>query len=218
MTILSESQVRVLKLLSQEKVITDNFYFGGGTVLAEYYLHHRHSEDLDFFCLDVFEPSDVMIVLKKIKKEADIISIRHEQSFNRNLFFLETEDEIIKTEFTYFPFERIEVGNKMGGIDVDSLKDIGVNKVFTIFSNPRSRDFIDLYCILQKESSWKLEDLAKLAQIKFDTYLNPVQLGAQYLRVEEVKDYPRMLIDLKHDTWQKFFVDEAKKLKKEVLK
>ena len=48
-TILTERQRQLLNLLSQESYIQQNFYLSGGTALAEYYLHHRLSEDLDFF-------------------------------------------------------------------------------------------------------------------------------------------------------------------------
>ncbi len=53
-TILSENQARILNLLASEKVITDNFYLSGGTALAEFYLLHRLSEDLDFFSPNEF--------------------------------------------------------------------------------------------------------------------------------------------------------------------
>ena len=48
-SILSENQKKFLKLLSEEKSICAHFYLTGGTALAEFYLHHRLSEDLDFF-------------------------------------------------------------------------------------------------------------------------------------------------------------------------
>ncbi|MEW5692252.1 MAG: nucleotidyl transferase AbiEii/AbiGii toxin family protein [Candidatus Hydrogenedentota bacterium] len=33
-----------------EKFFTQKFYLTGGTALSEFYLKHRISEDLDFFC------------------------------------------------------------------------------------------------------------------------------------------------------------------------
>lgn len=216
MMILSTKQQQLLEILSKESAITSNFYFSGGTVLAEYYLQHRYSEDLDFFCVEVFEPVDISVVFKKIQKEAGISRVHYEQSFNRNLFFLETDKEIIKTEFTYFPFPRIEFRKDRGELQIDSLVDIAVNKVFTIFQNPRSRDFVDLYCILQKKD-WILAELIEKAQIKFETYIDLIQLGAQFVRADELKDYPRMLVDLKPKIWQEFFLKEAMKFKKEIL-
>lgn len=216
-SILSKNQKNILNLLSGEKNISDNFYLGGGTALAEWYLHHRLSEDLDFFSEIEFEPQSVSVILKKLQKPAGILKVEYIQSFNRSLFFLELEKDKIKTEFTFFPFPRIEKKTKIGELYIDSLLDIAVNKIFTIYQKPRSRDFIDLYCILQKEKSWTLDELTKKAQIKFDNHLDPIQLGSQYIKVKELKDYPKMLINVDENAWQDFFIEEAKKLKDQII-
>ncbi len=216
MSILSKNQSRLLSALSGEEIVCDNFYLTGGTALAEFYLGHRLSEDLDFFSENEFPAESISIVLRKIQKEALVKSVRYEQSFNRNLFFLETENEEIKTEFTYFPFERIEKKKKIGNLYIDSLIDIAVNKVFTIYQNPRSRDFIDLYFILKKEN-WDIKDLVKKAQIKFDHHINYLQLGAQLTKCLELKDYPRMVIKVDEKEWQDFFINQAKEFDGEVL-
>ena len=217
--ILSTNQRNLLAIISKDKLICDNFYLTGGTALAEFYLRHRLSEDLDFFSENEFEPQDISIFFKKVKKEGKIKNVEYQQSFNRNLFFLNLIDgDKIKAEFTYFPFARIEKKEKIGNLHIDSLLDIAVNKVFTIYQNPRSRDFIDLYFILKKDKNLSLNDLVKKTQIKFDNYLEPIQLGAQYIKVKELKDFPRMLIDIKKDVWQDFFINEAKKLSTKILK
>ena len=215
-SILSPSQIRVLHELAEDPIVTSSFYLSGGTALAEYYLHHRLSEDLDFFSPQDFDASDISIVLKKISAAAGITGVRFEQSFNRNLFFLETADETIKTEFTYFPFDRIDTTKKTEDLQIDSLLDIAVNKIFTIFQKPRSRDFIDLYCIIEKES-WTIDELARMAQVKFDTNIDRLQLGAQFASAEDLVDFPRMLIHLEPIIWRDFFKNEAQKLKPEIL-
>lgn len=48
-TILTESQRQVIKYISEDKTLSDQFYLAGGTALAAYYLNHRYSDDLDFF-------------------------------------------------------------------------------------------------------------------------------------------------------------------------
>ncbi|MDO8517982.1 MAG: nucleotidyl transferase AbiEii/AbiGii toxin family protein [bacterium] len=217
MTILSANQQRVLDELTHESTITGAFYLSGGTALAEYYLHHRYSEDLDFFSPDEFTVEGITVALKKIGARAEVSGMRYEQSFNRNLFFLEVGEETIKTEFTYFPFERIDATKKIGALSVDSLLDIAVNKLFTIYQKPRSRDFIDLYCILQQEKNWTVDDLSKKAQIKFDTHIDPLQLGAQFVRADELKDYPRMLTPVEPAVWQDFFRVEVGRLRSSVL-
>ncbi len=212
MSILSENQKEVLALIADDEVIAERFYLSGGTALAEYYLEHRLSEDLDFFAEQEFDPEAISVFFKKIAKKARIQSVEYEQSFNRNLFFLSIGGERIKTEFTYFPFLRIEQKKEIGKLSIDSLLDIAVNKLFTIFQKPRSRDFIDLYSILQKEKGWNIDDLAKRAQIKFDTFIDPIQLAGQFTKSETLKDYPTMLKPIAEKEWQSFFIQEAKRL------
>ncbi|MDP3882986.1 MAG: nucleotidyl transferase AbiEii/AbiGii toxin family protein [Candidatus Staskawiczbacteria bacterium] len=216
--ILSKNQKNILNIISKDKLICDNFYLTGGTALAEFYLHHRLSEDLDFFAENEFEPQGISVFFERIKKEAKIKKTEYHQSFNRNLFFLDlTNGSKVKMEFTYFPFERIEKKEKIGDLYVDSLLDIAVNKVFTIYQSPRSRDFIDLYFILQRYKDLSLDGLVKKAQIKFGNYIDPIQLGAQYMKAKELKDFPRMITDIKENVWQDFFISEAKKLSEKII-
>lgn len=215
-TILSRHQQRLLRLLGREKFIARNFYLTGGTALAEYYLKHRLSEDLDFFSEQEVDARGIFAILKKIKNEADIKKIDLQQSFNRNLFFLKLAEDEIKTEFTFFPFAAIEKRKVYGGIAVDSLLDIAVNKIFTIYQKPRARDFIDLYLIIQK-THWSIDGLIKKAKIKFDWHMDPVQLGSQFMTAVGVKDYPRMIKKLDDKKWQDFFLKEAKKTGKRIF-
>ncbi|MEK7555374.1 MAG: nucleotidyl transferase AbiEii/AbiGii toxin family protein [Patescibacteria group bacterium] len=217
-SILSENQKKLLKLLSEEKSICAYFYLTGGTALAEFYLHHRLSEDLDFFSEQEFDPQSVSVILKKIQTAAGVKKVEYQQSFNRNLFFLYTDTGVIKTEFTYFPFTRIERKQKIGELFIDSLIDIATNKIFTIYQNPRSRDFIDLYLILKDNPTLTINSLVDKAQIKFDNHIDPVQLGAQYVKAKELKDYPQMLEKLDEKLWQEFFIKEAEKLSGKVFK
>ena len=216
-TILTKRQQQLLTLLSQDKYIKEHFYLSGGTALAEYYLQHRLSEDLDFFSLLEVNPKTVQIIFKKIKEKIHFEKVTFEISFNRNLFFLHFPDEILKTEFTYYPFEQIEQPKKMGLLKIDSLMDIAVNKADTILTHPRTRDFIDLYLILQKEQ-WLFADMVKQARVKFDTAVDALHIAQQLLTVSELKDYPRMLIAFDFDKCEDFWIKEAQKLKKYILK
>ncbi|MDP3899723.1 MAG: nucleotidyl transferase AbiEii/AbiGii toxin family protein [bacterium] len=215
-TILTEHQQKLLQVISTDETISKFFYLTGGTALAEFYLHHRLSEDLDFFSETEFEPQSVYTFLKSIQKKTGIRKIVFEQSFNRNLFFVHLPREIIKTEFTYFPFPRIEKKKKINKLAIDSLLDIAVNKIFTIYQQPRSRDFIDVYCILQKKP-YAIRDLIKKAKIKFDWHVDPIQLGSRFLQARTLKDYPRMLTNIDDTVWQNFFVNEAKKLQHNIF-
>ena len=215
-TILSDNQIKILEAISHDKAICRIFYLTGGTALAEYYLQHRLSEDLDFFSEEEFDIQAINIFFAKNKKSLGIKKVDIQQSFNRNLIFLYLKKDIVKTEFTYFPFPRIEKKIKKNKLFVDSLEDIAVNKLFVIYQKPRSRDFIDLYLIIKK-TGWSIEDLIKKAKMKFDWHMDYLQLGSQFLLSEKIKDYPRMIVKLKNEEWQKFFISQAKSFSEKVV-
>lgn len=216
-TILTKRQQQLLTLLSGEKYIQQHFYLSGGTALAEYYLQHRLSEDLDFFSLLDVDPKTIQIIFKRIKEKMHFEKVVFENSFNRNLFFLHFPDEILKTEFTYYPFDQIEQPKKIGLLKIDSLMDIAVNKADTILTHSRTRDFIDLYLILQKEQ-WKFADMVKQARAKFDTAVDALHIAQQLLAVSTVKDYPRMIIPFDFKECEAFWLQEAQNLKNDILK
>lgn len=216
-TVLNKNQQDILRILSRIPDIYKNFCLTGGTALAEYYLLHRYSEDLDLFSEQEFDPQNISVLLKDIKKKARITKIEFQQSFNRNLFFLHLTNDIIKTEFTYFPFAKIANGPKIGKLSVESLIDIAVNKIFTVYQNPRSRDFIDLYFIIQKEK-FKISELIKKAKIKFDWHVDPIQLGSQFLKAASLKDYPKMIKKIDNSRWIKYFRERARELKNNIIR
>ncbi len=216
MTILTKNQQTLLAKIGLEPSIRDNFYLTGGTALAAFYLQHRYSEDLDFFSETEFEPQGIRVVFEKIKSETGIIQLDFKQNLNRNLFFLHWPNEVLKTEFTFFPFPRIEIGRPELGMTIDSLLDIAVNKLFTIYQRSQARDYIDLYVICQRHKL-TVDDLIKKAKIKFDWHIDPLQLGVQFVKAGEVKDYPRMITALEDKDWQNFFLTEAQKLKDQII-
>lgn len=215
--ILDARQFEFLSIVRATPFLRDNFYLTGGTALAGFYLSHRYSEDLDFFSEEEIDLLNLNSALKKIKSRLGVKRSEFEQSYNRNLFFLYFGKKILKTEFTFFPFPRINKANTIMGLQVDSLEDIAVNKLFTIYQRVAARDYIDLYCIFQ-EKKMKMPELIKQAKSKFDWHIDPIQLGSQFLKSKDAKDLPRMITKVPEKDWQGFFIEEAKKLKKEVLR
>lgn len=216
--ILNSFQQNFIKLLVKNRYFKDHFYLTGGTALAAYYLHHRYSEDLDFFSFKETGLLELNTFLRKVKAPLKITKIDFQQSFNRNIFFLHSNREILKIEFTYFPFEQIEKPIRKDGILIDSIVDIAANKTFTIFQNPRARDFIDLYFILKKSKDLSLPKLVKMARSKFDSQIDPIQLGIQLLKSKEIQDLPRMLKKINHQQWRVFFTNQAKSLSHQIFK
>lgn len=214
--ILTKKQITFLEKMQESDFLVRQFYLTGGTALAAFYLHHRYSEDLDFFSETEFDVFEIDVFLRTIQKDLQIEKIDFQQSYNRNLFFLHTKGEILKVEFTYFPFPRIEKGRKEYGVEVDSLLDIATNKLFTIYQRTAARDYMDLY-IMCKEKGFTINELIGKAKAKFDWHIDLLQLGTQFLKAKEAEDYPRMIREVAAADWQTFFEEEAKKFGKEVI-
>lgn len=213
--VLTKTQLLFLNLFSNSQLVND-FYLTGGTALTGFYIPYRLSEDLDFFSEKEFEVLEVVSFLKSIKDRIGYKEIDINTSFNRNLIFLKFDEFVLKTEFTYFPFPPIDESNKHQGLKVDSELDIAVNKLFTIYQNPRSRDFVDLY-MLCKKRGFVIKNLIKKAKAKFDWHVDLLKLGSQFLLATDLKDHPHLLIKLDEKNWQDFFIIEAKKLKENIL-
>ncbi len=214
--ILTETQQTVLRVIGSSQQLHDRFYLTGGTALAGFYLGHRYSEDLDFFSFEDVDPMGIEVFLKAYKDELGYESYEYQQSMNRNLYFLRYDEEELKMEFTYFPFLQIEKPIEDDGLRIDSVLDIAVNKLFTIYQRSVARDYIDLYMLCKKEG-YTIKDLLAKARVKFDWHIDPLQLGSQFYKAKAVIDMPHMITPLESLVWRSFFEHEAEKLKETIV-
>jgi len=216
--ILTEEQEAFLGLVARESYLCKRYYFTGGTPLTAFYLQHRLSEDIDLFSEEEIHFPSVRNFIGKVQKKLKLVKTDYRQFLGLHTFELYfSKKEILKVDFNYYPFPRIEKGMFYEKISVDSILDIAVNKVHTIAMKPRARDFIDIYFII-REKKYDLKDLLMMARAKFDWHIDPVQLGMNLLLAEKVADYPRMLKKINHEEWKSFFVEEARKLKGKIFK
>ncbi len=208
-----------MEFIQKEKQITDRFYFTGGTALSEFYLKHRLSEDIDLFTdKEEVNQSVIEAFLKKNSSKLSILQIKKSQFLGLVSYKLAYKGkEELKIDFNYYPFPRIEKGTKFKNLDVDSVYDIAVNKVHTMFMKIRSRDFIDLYFIM-KTYKYSLDQLIKDAKAKFDWHIDRVTLGSQMMQVKEISDFPTMLVNFNGQDMEKFFLKLVDSLKTEIFK
>lgn len=217
--ILTLEQKSFLSLVCKEKYLCQRFYFTGGTPLSAFYLEHRRSEDIDLFSEKEIYLPPIKSFIGKVQQKLNLKKTDYRQFLGLHSFFLYFSNKnILKVDFNFYPFERIEKGLLYKNrIVVDSLLDVAVNKIHTIAMRPRARDFIDIYFII-KEKQYRLFDLLIKAKAKFDWHIDPIQLGLRFYQAKDLTDYPRMIKKVNHQEWKDFFVAEAKKLKKEIFK
>jgi len=211
-SLLTAHQIDFLDFVGKQPLLYENFYFSGGTALSEFYLHHRFSKDLDFFSEKEIDAVALNLFLLARKNDFSVQSLQYQQSFNRNLFFLEFADQSgLKVEFTWYPFARLEKGPALNNLQVDSVLDIAVNKVFTMTQQARGRDYIDLFEINRKYS-FGFKELLKLARGKFDYPINNLQLGKNLVKVTTFLDDPILLNYIDKTAVEDYFLQLAKEL------
>ena len=103
-TILSRNQNKVLSAVSRDRKICRFFYLSGGTALAEFYLKHRFSEDLDFFSENEFDAQAISVFFKKNKiklgiKKIDFTVKKIGYCFGRKKFNLKTDQKNYYTDY-----------------------------------------------------------------------------------------------------------------------
>lgn len=220
-TILTSKQSEFLELAQGDRQIVKHFYLTGGTALAQFYLHHRFSEDLDLFTeKQEVDQSLIKAFLKKVSAKLQIVSINESQFMGLFSYHLGYKDkQALKVDFNYYPFPQIGQGIKFGNLRVDSLLDIAVNKVHTLFMKPRTRDYIDLYFIFKRQKM-NLKRLILLAKAKFDWDIDKMNLANQLIRVRDIKreEYPTVIVPFRIEEVEEFFLGLARSLRNEILK
>lgn len=219
-TILTTEQLNFLELVQKDPQITKRFYLTGGTVLAEFYLKHRLSEDIDLFTEE--QEVDQKLTdafLRKISNNLSVIKIKKSQFLGLVSYLLIFKNKAqLKVDFNYYPFPRIEKGGKYKNLSVDSIYDIATNKVHTIFMRTRIRDYVDLYFIM-KQYDYTLDKLISDAKAKFDWHIDRLTLGSQFSKIKELQeDFLKMLVPFNRKDMEEFFINLAKQLKQEVFK
>jgi predicted nucleotidyltransferase component of viral defense system len=211
---LTLAQKTIIQEMAKEPKLAD-FYLTGGTALAAYYLHHRISDDLDFFSFN--EPDTFFIheFVNKLKVELAAEAVRFEKLHDRNQFFFALGTEKLKVEFTKYPFKQLENPKSEEGLKIDSLRDIRVNKLMAMLERFDPKDFVDLYYLLQSEN---LENIRKDTETKFGIKIGGIFLGGELAKVRRIEALPKMLKSLTIDELKNFFSQQIKNLSTEVLK
>ncbi len=174
MQIISNVQKRILVLFGD---VSDSgsFYLTGGTALAEFYLKHRKSNDLDFFAVieEIIIPFSYNLE-QALKKDGMVVERqRAVRSFVELRASQQGESTIIHiAQDTPFRFEELKEFPLYPNLKVDNLTDIASNKLLALFGRAALRDFIDIYFLIKK-GFFTFEALIEKAKLKdpgFDLY------------------------------------------------
>ncbi len=206
-------QKAIFDRIFDNKDISQNFYFTGGTALSVFYYQHRYSEDLDFFTENDFGDETIIKFVNSVSEELEL-KVRFTRRDKARIFELTKKDRFaIKLDFVHYLFKRIKKGKEYNQFDIDSLLDIGANKLLTINQRTDVKDFVDLYFLLKDFTVW---DLIYACEAKFKLETDIILLGADFMKIDGFETLPKMIKPLTLDELKKFFRDQAKTLGKRV--
>jgi hypothetical protein len=202
--IITDLQREILIIFSE---IRDSkmFYLTGGTALAEFYLGHRKSFDLDIFTTEkgLIIPFSYAFE-QELKKNFLVKVVRRYETFVE--FEVSAKGDSTKVQLAYdSPFRFENPVDSDIGVKVNDYTDLIVDKTLAFFGRAEPRDAIDLFFILKKEDFWKLIELAKQKDSGFDLYWLAIAL-------HKIKNFPDDLKDWPVETIKKVDIKELKGL------
>ncbi len=143
------------KVLKEIGRLESKLYLTGGTVVGRFLLHHRYSDDLDFFLnrSDYFH-DEVDKVIEVVKTCGSVEISFRDTDFVR--IFVTHENARLKVEFVN------DVGYRVGvptmhplGFQMDTWQNILTNKL-TALSRLAGKDYVDiLFLSLKYEFNWE---------------------------------------------------------------
>lgn len=192
--------------------VSDSFYLTGGTALARFYFHHRESIDLDLFTNQL--DADFDAVNRAVLGILQALSLRIQSQVTTPTFLqyivVDASGVTLKVDLVKDVPVHFGATREVGGLRLDSLENIGANKVLAVFGRTDAKDFIDLYWILQR-TNLVFDDLYAHAKEK-DLGLSELYLAFALHSAAKIKLFPRMLEPLPWEQILIYFEELARDL------
>jgi len=189
-----------------------DFYLTGGTALARFYFHHRESIDLDLFTQN--KNTDFAVLNLFVEKIGLAIGLKTVKQVVTNAFlqyiFEDISGEGLKVDIVKDIPVHFGEFKQEGMIRVDSLENIGTNKVLAIFGRTDHKDFIDLYYILH-QTQLTFDYLVSLAKQK-DVGLTEFYLANSIDQLQTATQMPALLRPLDVDVYKAFYKQISEKM------
>jgi len=211
MEILTGLQKKLLEIFGETEE-SGLFYLTGGTALAECYLKHRYSRDLDLFTKEeeIIGYMGDRLQPKLIAASIQVKSTRKFRSFYE-IVAVKAQEECTIHLALDSPFRFQEPKEILYGVKVDSFVDIATNKFLTVFGRAEPRDFVDVFHLIKEHFS--LDEIIEKSKQK-DPGLDEYYLAIAFHRAKELPDdiskLPvKMVKPLDIKEMKEYFVNQA---------
>ena len=173
----------------------DQFYLTGGTALAEYYLGHRLSFDLDLFTsqAELIAPLAHDLERRCAEHSLEVTVTRRfatyvEYTIGQNEAQLKV-DLALDSPFRFEPPVLSE-----HGVLVNPYADLRIDKMLAYYGRAEPRDAVDLYFILKNDAFGTLAGQAHRKDPGFDLYWMAVALERAESFPDELDRWPVQML------------------------
>jgi hypothetical protein len=207
---LAQWQLDVIERVARSK-LEPEVVLGRGVALSVVHLHHRRSDDVDFFLQREVDAVDLRPIVQGIKRTGARVDQRR-LGPRLALVLSKDEEEFGRVDFSYYPYESIDPPTRWRGVRVESLLDMTVNKLQAVLTRFQPRDFVDLYFLLKEGPEQDLDRLLDLVRAKFDVGAHRLGLAERLLLAREISILPTMLRPVEPVELVAFFEERARGL------
>jgi len=204
----SQTQREIIFEFINHRILKDDFFLTGGTALSVFYLHHRRSNDLDFFTLKPIDLSEIDFNSKLIWKNSYT-------KIKESPHFLSMVIQNVKVDLVIDPLSFKEARDRYffdthKFLVIDNIRNMVSNKFCTIASRIEPKDFIDFYYInkiLKIDSIQAVYEDARKKDAIFDdppTVAYQIEQGMSFLQ-KNPDLFPHMLIEFDVDDFLNFY-------------
>lgn len=151
---LTHLQEQVLSAFFDEE---GEFFLSGGGALVGFYLHHRHTDDLDLFTEepDAFERGPYVLSDAAARVGASMVTRQESPGFHR--YFLQRGEESVVVDMVLERVPQLYPEKDLrDGVVIDVPREILVNKLTTLVSRAEIRDLVDVMAL--ERAGYSIDD------------------------------------------------------------
>ncbi|MCP5106265.1 MAG: nucleotidyl transferase AbiEii/AbiGii toxin family protein [bacterium] len=185
-----------------------DFFLTGGSALGIFYFDHRRSYDLDLFTLKEIDWHfhERMFIAVAEEIEAEYESIIKSPYFQRYQLKRDNDREVI--DFVIEKVHQVDKEKKtFDSVTVDTLLEIGVNKICTLLGRTEMKDIIDLYFLVK--NGFDISKNIEKAKLK-DGGVEPAMISylLSQFKISQLPDY--MIAKVSIEELEQFISDITK--------
>lgn len=180
----------------------------GGTALSVFYLHHRKSDDLDFFTTRKVKLSEIDFwVLRKF----DNAEKTNLSEFTVSYLINEVKVDFVIDKLSLQNIRESYTFENKASIEIDNLENIISNKLCTLVSRTEVKDFIDFYFLCSGEITDNINKIYEDAKNKDLVFADPptvgytIEEGYNKIASMDRNFFPKLLKPLNEDNFADFY-------------